>query len=120
MYLFSDCGLNKGMTASSSTQHTANENTTRPAKVAIVATPEDLADAAMRRLRAEIVNKFGTVKAFAPHLSTIKYEALGDNLAGRSDMRLSVLYECLAVLEMDQAEFVKRVLADAEDPQRSK
>ena len=86
--------------------------------VIAVPSPEELADAAMRRLRAEIVRQFGTVKAFAPHLTSIKYEGLNDNLAGRSDMRLQVLYECLAVLGMDQAEFVRRALADAEDPQR--
>ena len=88
------------------------------AKVASVPSPEDLADAAMRRLRAEIIDKYGTVKAFAPLLSGIRYEALNDNLAGRSDMRLSVLYECLAVLGMDQTEFTRRVLEDSAAPRR--
>lgn len=68
----------------------------------------------MRRLRAEIVDKFGTVKNFAPHITSIGYDALAANLAGRSDMRLSVLYECLAVLGMDQTEFTRRIVADAE------
>lgn len=88
----------------------------RPSGAAIVAkvlSPEDLADATMRRLRAEIVDKYGTVKNFARELNSIGYEGLNDNLAGRSDMRLSVLYECLAVLEMDQTEFTRRVVLDA-------
>jgi hypothetical protein len=84
-----------------------------------VLSPEDVADAAMRRLRAEIVDKYGTVKAFAPLLHGIGYEALNDNLAGRSDMRLSVLYEILGLLGMDQVEFARRVLQDAEGHQES-
>ena len=84
------------------------------ASVANVLSPEEVSDATMRRLRAEIIDKFGTVKKFAPLLSSIGYEGLNDNLAGRSEMRLNVLYECLAVLEMDQVEFARRVMTDAE------
>jgi hypothetical protein len=87
------------------------------AKVASVSSPEDLADAAMRRLRAEIIDKFGDVKSFAPLLEgTISYYGLNDNLAGRTDMKLMVLYKCLDVLGMDQAEFARRVLADSATP----
>jgi hypothetical protein len=71
----------------------------------------------MRRLRAEIIDKYGTVKNFAPHLEGIRYEGLNDNLAGRSDMRLSVLYECLSLLGLDQVDFATRVLKDLEGPQ---
>ena len=84
------------------------------ATVASVLTPEEIADATMRRLRAEITDKFGSVKAIAPHLKSVGYYALIDNLAGKTDMKLSTLYECLALIEMDQVEFARRVMTDAE------
>jgi hypothetical protein len=89
------------------------------ATVAGVGTPEEIADASMRRLRAEIIDQYGSVKEFAPHLKGIRYEALNDNLAGRSDMRLSVLYEILALLGLDQMEFARRVMQDASGPRQS-
>lgn len=114
MYFSGFSVLYVGMTSGS----TARPGTAQPRPngtiVARVLSPEDLADATMRRLRAEIVDKFGTVKNFARELTGIGYEGLNDNLAGRSDMRLSVLYECLAVLGMDQSEFTRRIVADAE------
>lgn len=97
---------------------TMNVNTFGTASVAPVLTPEQIADATMRRLRAEIIAQHGTVKAFASELKTIRYEALNDNLAGRSDMKLSVLYECLAALGLNQVEFATRVMQDASNPQQ--
>lgn len=90
--------------------------TSTGSSVSSVPTPEDIANASMRRLRAEIETRFGSVKAFAPLTSMSAY-GLNDNLAGRTDMKLKVLYEILALLELDQAEFARRVLADLEAPQ---
>jgi|SRR5690606_3503464 len=88
-------------------------------RVSGVPTPEQIADATMRRLRAEIVDRYDSVKDFAPLLKTISYRGLNENLKGKSDMKLSTLYECLAVLELDQMEFTRRVMQDATDPRRS-
>jgi hypothetical protein len=94
--------------------HTSGSGTD---KVSFVPSPEQIAEVTMRRLRAEIEAQFGSVKAFMPELAgVIGYDSLASNLAGRSDMRLSVLYACLAALGMDQAEFARRVLMDLEDP----
>lgn len=90
------------------------------ASVARVLSPEEIADATMRRLRAEIIDKYGTVKEFVPELGgVIGYEGLNDNLAGRSDMKLSVLYACLDKLGLDQVEFARRVMQDAANPRQS-
>jgi hypothetical protein len=81
--------------------------------------PEEIAAASMSRLRIEIIRKYGTIKAFHEHIHSIGLEGLKLNLNNKSDMRLSVFYECLALLDMDQAEFARRVLQDVEDLRRN-
>ena len=103
-----------GMNAENQPEFRVEATTIGTARVTNVLTPEVIAEATMRRLRAEIIDKFGNVKTFAPRLQSIGYEGLNDNLAGRSDMKLSTLYECLALLDMDQVEFARRVMQDAE------
>lgn len=98
--------------------HTVNIQATvaATANVSSMPTPEQIADATMRRLKAEILDRFASVKEFAAELKTISYYGLNDNLKGKSDMKLSVLYECLSVLGMDQMEFTRRVMQDATSP----
>lgn len=96
---------------------TTHVHTYRAASVTRVPSPEDIADATMRRLRAEIIKKYGNVKNFIPELDgLIGYEGLNDNLAGRSDMKLGVMYTVLDKLGLDQVEFARRVMQDATDP----
>jgi hypothetical protein len=99
-------------------KHTVNIQATAvtSAKVSDMPTPEQIANATMRRLKAEILDRYDSVKTFAVELKTISYYGLNDNLKGKSDMKLSVLYECLAVLGMDQMEFTRRVMQDATSP----
>ena len=98
------------------------ETTPRVTTVTVVPSPpgpEEIAAASMSRLRLEIIRKYGTIKAFHENIHSIGLEGLKLNLNNKSDMRLSVFYECLALLDMDQAEFARRVLRDLEDLQRS-
>ena len=81
--------------------------------------PEEITAATMSRLRIEIIRKYGTIKAFHENIQSIGLEGLKLNLNNKSDMRLSVFYECLALLDMDQAEFARRVLRDVEDLRQS-
>ena len=114
MYFLDGSALYVSMNAKKHTIMRVDASLTGTAIVTNVLSPDEIEKATMRRLRAEIIERFGTVKNFAPLLSSIGYEGLNANLAGRSDMKLSTLYECLALIEMDQVEFARRVMTDAE------
>lgn len=77
-------------------------------------TNEERAAAALRRLRVEIDAKYGSVTAFAPHVTSVKKHALLDNLNGTSMPRFNVIVEILDLLGLDYNELMRRAEADLE------